>query len=213
MMIHAYQECYLNSAKRNIGIAFNYAINVCKISGADFVNMFLISNISKRIENGEPLYLKGKSGIEIAKEIIEQSTGKEIEYKEIINYEKSKEYWIGYAITYYQWYSNKKFRLIFNAISYYDLEKMYFTLHEADISKLVEILDDIFKKKYPDTNLKRIRMEANLTQTELAKRSGVSLRSIQMYEQKNKDINKANVTSLYMLSKALNCNIEDLIEK
>ncbi len=213
MMIHAYQECYLNSAKRNIGIAFDYAINVCKISGADFVNMFLISNISKRIENGEPLYLKGKSGIEIAKEIIEQSTGKEIEYKEIINYEKSKEYWIGYAITYYQWYSNKKFRLIFNAISYYDLEKMYFTLHEADISKLVEILDDIFKKKYPDTNLKRIRMEANLTQTELAKRSGVSLRSIQMYEQKNKDINKANVTSLYMLSKALNCNIEDLIEK
>lgn len=213
MMIHAYQECYLNSAKRNIGIAFDYAINVCKISGADFVNMFLISNISKRIENGEPLYLKGKSGIEIAKEIIEQSTGKEIEYKEIINYEKSKEYWIGYAITYYQWYSNKKFRLIFNAISYYDLEKMYFTLHEADISKLVEILDDIFKKKYPDTNLKRIRMEANLTQTELAKRSGVSLRSIQMYEQKNKDINKANVTSLYMLSKVLNCNIEDLIEK
>jgi DNA-binding XRE family transcriptional regulator len=212
-MIHAYQECYLNSAKRNIGIAFDYAINVCKISGADFVNMFLISNISKRIENGEPLYLKGKSGIEIAKEIIEQSTGKEIEYKEIINYEKSKEYWIGYAITYYQWYSNKKFRLIFNAISYYDLEKMYFTLHEADISKLVEILDDIFKKKYPDTNLKRIRMEANLSQTELAKRSGVSLRSIQMYEQKNKDINKANVTSLYMLSKALNCNIEDLIEK
>jgi DNA-binding XRE family transcriptional regulator len=212
-MIHAYQECYLNSAKRNIGIAFDYAINVCKISGADFVNMFLISNISKRIENGEPLYLKGKSGIEIAKEIIEQSTGKEIEYKEIINYEKSKEYWIGYAITYYQWYSNKKFRLIFNAISYYDLEKMYFTLHEADISKLVEILDDIFKKKYPDTNLKRIRMEANLSQTELAKRSGVSLRSIQMYEQKNKDINQANVTSLYMLSKALNCNIEDLIEK
>ena len=213
MMIHAYQECYLNSAKRNIGIAFDYAINVCKISGADFLNMFLISNISKRIENGEPLYLKGKSGIEIAKEIIEQSTGKEIEYKEIINYEKSKEYWIGYAITYYQWYSNKKFRLIFNAISYYDLEKMYFTLHEADISKLVEILNDIFKKKYPDTNLKRIRMEANLTQTELAKRSGVSLRSIQMYEQKNKDINKANVTSLYMLSKVLNCNIEDLIEK
>ena len=43
MMIHAYQECYLNSAKRNIGIAFDYAINVCKISGADFLNMFLIS--------------------------------------------------------------------------------------------------------------------------------------------------------------------------
>ena len=187
MMIHAYQEFYLNSAKKSIGTAFHYAINVCKIKGEDFVNMFLISNVSKRIENGEPLYLKGKSGIEIAKEIIEDSTDRIINYEEIANYERTKEYWIGYVATHYQWYSDKSFQVIFNAVSYEELEKMYYTLHEADISKFIEIMDDIIKRKYLDTNLKRIRLSLNLSQAELANISGVSLRSIQMYEQRNKD--------------------------
>ena len=42
--------------------------------------------------------------------------------------------------------------------------------------------------------------------------SGVSLRSIQMYEQRNKDINKAQAESLYCLAKALGCTMEDLLE-
>ena len=43
--------------------------------------------------------------------------------------------------------------------------------------------------------------------------SGVSLRSIQMYEQRNKNINKANADTVYQLAKALGCTMEDLIEK
>ena len=64
-----------------------------------------------------------------------------------------------------------------------------------------------------DTNLKRIRNLYGCTQAELAKRSGVSLRSIQMYEQRNKDINKASAASLYQISRVLGCNIENLLEK
>lgn len=66
---------------------------------------------------------------------------------------------------------------------------------------------------YPDTNLKRIRTAYGCTQAELAKSSEVSLRSIQMYEQRNKDINKASVETVYRLAKALGCAIEDLIER
>ena len=44
-------------------------------------------------------------------------------------------------------------------------------------------------------------------------RSGVSLRSIQMYEQRNKDINKASAETLYRLSKVFGCSMEDLLEK
>jgi transcriptional regulator with XRE-family HTH domain len=51
------------------------------------------------------------------------------------------------------------------------------------------------------------------TQAELARRSGVSLRSIQMYEQRNKDINKAGAEALYRLSKVFGCSMEDLPEK
>ena len=50
-------------------------------------------------------------------------------------------------------------------------------------------------------------------QAELAKRSQVSLRSIQMYEQRNKDINKASAETVLRLSRVLGCTMEDLLEK
>ena len=64
-----------------------------------------------------------------------------------------------------------------------------------------------------ETNLKRIRMINGYSQSQLAKKSGVGIRSIQMYEQRNKDINKASVESLYRISEVLGCSIEDLLEK
>lgn len=60
--------------------------------------------------------------------------------------------------------------------------------------------------------LATIRKEQNLSQSELSKKSGVNYQMIQKYEQGVKDINKASVLTLYKLSQALNCNIEDLLE-
>lgn len=65
----------------------------------------------------------------------------------------------------------------------------------------------------PETNLKRIRTTYGCSQKKLAEMSGVSLRSIQMYEQRNKDINKAQSDSLYRLAKVLGCTMEDLLEE
>ena len=62
------------------------------------------------------------------------------------------------------------------------------------------------------TNLKRIRKAAGLSQNELAVKSGVSIRNIQMYEQRNNDINKSQVDIFLKFSKTLGCNIEDLLE-
>ena len=73
---------------------------------------------------------------------------------------------------------------------------MYYTLHEANISKFVDIVDSKMKEYYVETNLKRIRTTYGYTQQELSNLSGVSLRSIQLYEQRNKDINKASVDKL-----------------
>lgn len=52
-MTHAYQEMYLSNAQALLGDAFDYAINACSISGNDFVKLFSVSSVSKRIENGE----------------------------------------------------------------------------------------------------------------------------------------------------------------
>ena len=212
-MIHAYQEIYLNKAQAVLGDAFDYAINDYHLLGENFIKLFLASTICRRMENGEPAYLAGKSGMEIVAEILKETMNKEITAEPVEHFSRSKEYWIGWAVAYYQWYSCRKYSEIFKAVSFDDLQNMYYTLHESDISKFVDILNDRIKEFFPDTNLKRIRTAYGCTQAELAKKSGVTLRSIQMYEQRNKDINKANAESIYRLAKALGCTMEDLIEK
>ena len=61
------------------------------------------------------------------------------------------------------------------------------------------------------TRLKRQRELCSLTQEELAERSGISLRSIQMYEQRRKDLGKAAV-STERLACALRCSMEGLLQ-
>lgn len=63
------------------------------------------------------------------------------------------------------------------------------------------------------TRLKMRRMDAGYTQKELAGKSGLSLRTIQQYEQRTKDINRAAGISLQALARTLDCRIEDLLEE
>ena len=211
-MTRAYQEIYLSKAQSVLGDAFDYAVNTCNISGDDFTKLFMASTASRRMENGEPSLLAGKSGIEIAVDVVRETTGKKIDTLPQEHFGRSKEYWAGWAIAYYQWFSARKFNDIFKAIPFDDLQKMYYTLHEADISKFVDIADKRIKEHFNDTNLKRIRTAYGCSQAKLAKLSGVSLRSIQMYEQRKKNINKGSADALYKIAKVLGCTMEDLLE-
>lgn len=212
-MIHAYREIYLSKAQSVLGDAFHYAVNTCGIFGNDFIKLFVASSVSKRMENGEPAYLAGKSGIEIVVEVIAETMGKEIDKEPQVQMGRSREYWIGWAVAYYQWHSARRYGDIFKAVSFENLQNMYYSLHEADISKFVGVMDLLMQEFFPETNLKRIRTAYGFTQAELAKLAGVSLRSIQMYEQRNKDINKASVETIHRIAKVLGCTIEDLMEK
>lgn len=212
-MIRAYQEIYLSKAQGTLGDAFDYAVNTCGIPGKDFIALFIASSVSRRMGIGEPAVIAGKSGVEIVREVMFETTGKDLETEPQEQLGRSREYWIGWAVAYYQWYSGRNYSDIFTVLSFDDLYRMYYTLHEADISKFVTIVDERIREYFKDTNLKRIRTAYGCTQVELAKRSGVSLRSIQMYEQRKKDINKASAESLYRISKVLGCTVEDLIEK
>ena len=213
MTTRAYQETYLSKAQAALGDAFDYAINTCRIPGPDFMKLFTASSVSRRMENGEPVLLAGKSGIEIAADVVFETSGKQLEAEPEEHFGRSREYWIGWALCYYQWFSGRSYSEIFKVLSYEDLANMYHTLHEADITKFVDIADEKIRAHFKDTNLKRFRTSYGCTQAELAKRSGVTLRSIQMYEQRNKDINKASADALYRISRVLGCNMESLLEK
>lgn len=63
------------------------------------------------------------------------------------------------------------------------------------------------------TNLQRIRKASGLSRAELAEITGLKLSAIRDYEQNHKPINKAAAISAYKLAEALNCTIEELLEK
>lgn len=212
-MTRAYQETYVSRAQQVLGDAFDFAINTCKVRGEDFVKLFVVSSFSKRFENGEPSCVAGKSGAELALDVLAETTNRNFDVEVVASMERSSEYWIGWAVAYYQWYSGRKFGEIFQVVSFENLQNMYYTLHEADVTKFVDVMDSLIKEFFSTTNLKRIRLSYGCTQAELAENSGVSLRSIQMYEQRNKDINKASADTLFCIAKTLGCFIEDLLEK
>lgn len=61
------------------------------------------------------------------------------------------------------------------------------------------------------SRLKFMREDKGMSQSELAKKSGVPLRAIQAFESGYRDINKAQVITVLQLSEALECDVYDII--
>ena len=209
----AYDEMYLPLAQRVMGDMYDFAVNTVGMTLSAFHEMFIMSGMSHQIEIGNPTYVAGKNGCEVALEVIQTCSDIPVETEDIMYVDKSREYWIGWALAYYQWQSGKSFKTIDDCIKIDMLYGMYATLHEADISLFVEIMDDKFKDCNDECRLKRLRMYAGLTQRALAEKSGVPLRQIQLFEQGQRDINKTQGTTLYQLSSALGCTMEMLMEQ
>jgi len=209
-MTNAYSELFVNDAMETLGEAFEYAIKNLKIRGQEFLDLFSLGRIGEAFSKGEIRYISGMSGIELANMALKEYsfTIETKDYDLSISY--PPEYWCGWILAYYQWHSGKTFSQIQKKIPFQNLMNLYGVLHEADTSKAVQVLDRFLEDE--STNLAKARAEAGLSQSELAKASGVSLRSIQMYEQKNSNINNAQYNRLCAISKALNCKIEDIVE-
>ena len=212
MEMHAYSEEYVTSAQRIMGDMLDYAVNTCEMNADDYFNMFLVSDIAEQFGRGNPRYVAGMTGCELVKKVIRKSGLTVPDIQDEMYMDKSPEYWVGWALAFYQWYTGKTFYRIHKAVSVENMLRMYPTLHEADIMKFVDIMDDKMERYYIDTNLKRIRMRARLSQKELAELSGVPVRQIQLFEQRQRDINKTQALNIVKLSRVLGCRSEDLLE-
>lgn len=62
------------------------------------------------------------------------------------------------------------------------------------------------------SNLRDIRISKKFSQSQLSRKSGITISTIQHYEQDFKDINKASGIILYKLSRALGCTMQELLE-
>ena len=211
MMIHTYDEVYLDDAMETLGGAVEYATLFCNIAGQEFIDLFVASDISAEFGRGNVKYISGMSGIELARLILEKCGKKVADIEELPYIDYPPEYWVGWILAYYQWYTGKSFSTICRKITYQSMSDLYGVLHEADPSKAVSVFDDIMKSN-GETNLARLRKNKGLSQSQLAKAANISVRSIQLYEQRQTDINNAQHNHLKTLSKVLGCTIDDLLE-
>lgn len=62
--------------------------------------------------------------------------------------------------------------------------------------------------------LKKKRLEAGLSQSQLAEKAGMNVRTLQHYEQENspKNFDHARIDTILRVCLALNCKLEDVIE-
>lgn len=211
-MMPAYDKIYLDRARTALGRMLDFAVYDLKYDVAVFFDYFILSGVGMRFEKGDFTLLAGMSGVELAYEVLEQSN---IEYERVKpNYtiDRSEEYWTGWALAYYQWETSLSFAEIVRNIPIRDILALYSPYHEMDIRQFVDKMNELYRAAKPETNLKLRRQSIGLTQRELAQLAGVPVRTIQQYEQRQKNINKAQAEYLVMLARALYCEVTDLLE-
>lgn len=211
-MTRAYSESYLSDAKGTLSQCFDYLINDCLFEPDWTASIFLSSGYSEQFERGNPAVLSGMSGVELARKILKKTyqdkNAPEPRYAE----DFSPAYWAGWALAEYQWYSGKRFRDIFRHTQLSEIIAMYSVYHEMDITKFIDAMEERAQRAPRESRLKRLRESRGLSQAELASASGVNKRSIQMYEQQENDIDKAQAQTVYKLARVIGCNVEDLLE-
>lgn len=212
MMIRAYNEFYLSDAKQNLAEFFDYAINACKFDANWFSKVFVQSGYADKFERGNPAIVAGMSGVELAKRVIMYAYPDRRFPEKVLSEARSNVYWAGWVLAEYQWAAGKRFKDIFSRISLSEIISMYSVYHEMDIGCFIEDMNKKYYAVVQETRLKTIRENRGISQAELARLSGIKIRSIQMYEQKVNNIDKAQAGTVYKLSRVLGCTMEDLLE-
>ncbi len=208
-MMNAYDRSYLDRARITMGRMLDYAVYDMKYDLAEFWEMFLCSKIAKKFECGDVSVLAGKSGIELALMV----SGKDKNYpKPFFSEGRSEEYWLGWSLAYYQWKTCLCFSQLTKVIPIDEIRGMYSPYHEMDIRHFCDKLSEIYAERKQMTNLKQMRISVGLSQSQLAALSAIPVRTIQQYEQGQKNINKARAEYVISLSRVLYCNPQMLLE-
>jgi DNA-binding transcriptional regulator YiaG len=211
-MIPAYNELYLTNARKNLATSFDYAVYTLGYSLEEYYEMFLRSGVATKFEHGDPRHVVGMSGIELALKVVELCTGTYEVKERVYQSGKSPEYWAGWALAYYQWYSACSFARLQEEVPISEILHMYDKYHEMDIARFTERMNELRQAKRVYTYLRLYRERCGFSQSELAELTGIPVRTIQQYEQRQKSINHAKAEYVIALANALNVQPAELME-
>ena len=239
-MTHAYDEICLDRAADNLGRMLDYSAYSLHYDIAAMIDLFIASGTAALFEHGDIRITAGMSGVELAYEILEKS-GVTFERTQPRHTKSlSAEYWCGHTLAHIQWETCMPFDQIIKSfspaafVSGYGMSRLDFLnglpldIGEEDRSARIKIFSKEFSAnaeaeflsptdsgsrsgKSEDTPLKKMRIKNGLSQSGLAKASGIPVRTIQQYEQRQKDLSKARAEYLIALARALSCDPSRLI--
>lgn len=208
-MIHAYDRIYLQQAQSSFGTMLDYAVHDLGMPLDSYYRKFIDSDIANQFAKGNCSYIAGRSGIELALDVLETNPPKSC-YRPTAN--RSQEYWTGWALSYYQWLTGLSFRQIDESIPITEIRGFYHPYHEMDISQFCDAMQIMYRDRNTTSRIKRQRIEMGLSQRQLADQTGIPIRTIQQYEQRQKNINVAGAETVLKISRFLHCQPEDLLE-
>ena len=260
-MMTAYAETYLSGAQRRLGALFEFATLGLGLDLARAHSAFLASPLSRRFAAGDPAVVAGRSGEELALEVLgagafgvpanrdwaasesltmrehtpgdcdwaadklrtgdwapgdraaDDWTPRELRPDDWTPRETaSAEYWTGWALAFYQWASGYGFGAIEKRVHIDEIRSLYTPYHEMDVRQLCDRLDELCTQAHPKTNLQARRLAAGLSQSQLARAASIPTRTLQQYEQRQKNINHARADYVDALARALGCSSADLFE-
>lgn len=213
-MMSAYDKAYLADALEVLAEAFDFAAREERLGVQRFFDLFVQTGIAEAFGGGSPRYVAGISGVELALLVCERAGIPFVPDRDALHapLDRSPEYWCGWIIAYVQWRSGRSFASLQETVKVKELVRLYDPLHEASEDRAADEIELFIERKALPTRLQTIRKARGMTQERLAKASGLSLRAIQQYEQRVKDINGSRARKLYSLARALGCTMEDLLE-
>ncbi len=195
----------------NFGICMSFACKYLGFNANEFFKLFASSKIAKEYANGNPKYIFGMSGVELAYEILIDLG---FDPENVIEYELEKDinFWAGRIVAYLQYMHNYSFRYLAEIINLNLLLDHFEELSNQTLSSIDEYIFKnlvVFESK---SRLQSRRKLVELSQTELAEKANINVRTLQQYEIKSKNINNASITNVIKLADALGCMIEDILE-
>lgn len=208
-----YPAIYLNDAMENLGAMCEYAASDLHMELNEFWTLFIAGGLAGEIAKGNCAYVAGRSGPELAIETLQKTGYQEDDFPRPGSYfDRSEYYWAGWILAFYQWYSGYSFAEIQEKLPMSRVVDMYYIHHEMSERRVAEDMDLIMESERTEGNKLAMRRRLmGYSQRLLSEKSGVNLRSLQQYEINAKDIRKASGETIYKLSRALCCNMEDLM--
>lgn len=236
-MIHAYDEILLDPACESLGRMLDFAEHSMHIKPKEMMALFISSGAASEFERGDIRITAGMSGVELTYEVLDRSGMEYERHLQRHTIALSAEYYCGYALARLQWELGIGFEEILSTLNIAGLTGLYrekknalleelpWNISENEKKEALNSLADEYitfvskeysvaaKESGKASRLKEMRIKNGLSQSQLAGASGVPLRTIQQYEQGQKDINRARAEYLIRLSSALNCEPSSLLQR